>query len=268
MVEERHLIYLYCVTDKEPKIKGIKGPEDNLYSVCHNGLYAVVSKVEQPEFGEEGLKKNMADFQWVKTKVSMHEKIIEQVMANTNVIPFKFGTLFNTDDGLKAMLEQYGQEFKAILRKLADKQEWGLKIYCNPEKLKTSFLNNQEKILKIEDGIKSSSVGKAYFLRKKKDELIERMLNDKISECSQDSFELLKDLSFETRINKLLPKEVTEREDGMVLNCAFLVGKDEVGDFLSMVDALKMHYGDSGLLIDCIGPWPPYNFCGLSKEKE
>jgi len=267
MAENGQLVYLCCVADSEPTIKQVEDSEHNLYSICHNGLYAVVSEVEQQEFGEEGLKKNMADFEWVKTKASMHEKIIEQVMANADVIPFKFGTLFNTDESLKAMLEQYGQEFKAILRKLAHKQEWGLKIYCNPEKLKANLGNSDSEILKIEDEIKSSSVGKSYFLKKKKDELIEKTLTEKINECGQESFELLKELSFEARINKLLPQEVTEREDDMVLNSAFLVDKGEVGDFQSMVDTLKMHYEGKGFFIDCTGPWPPYNFCGLSREK-
>jgi len=264
MAENGQLVYLYCVADKEPKVNGLG---NNLYSICHNGLYAVASKVQQLEFGEEGLKKNMADFEWVKAKASTHEKIIERVMTDTDVIPFKFGTLFSTDDSLKVMLEQYGQEFKAILRKLANKQEWGLKIFCNPEKLKASFLSNQEKIPKIEDEIKTSSVGRAYFLKKKKDELIEKTLNEKINECGQESFELLKELSFEARINKLLPREVTDRDDDMVLNSAFLVDKDEVNDFRNMVDTLKMHYEDNGFVINCTGPWPPYNFCGRSKEK-
>ena len=263
----QQLVYLYCVADREPELKETEGLADNLYFVCNNGLYAVAGKVEEEEFGEEGLKRNMADFEWIKAKASVHEKIIELVMADADVIPFKFGTLFNTDNSLKAMLEQYGEEFKAILRKLAHKQEWGLKIYCNPEKLKASFSNDDSEVLKIENEIKSSSVGKSYFLKKKKDELIERMLNDKICECGQESFGLLKELSFEARINKLLPKEVTEREDDMVLNSAFLVDTDEVGDFHNMVDTLKMHYEGKGLLIDCTGPWPPYNFCGLSREK-
>jgi len=267
MAENGQLVYLYCVADSKPTIKQVEDLENNLHYICHNGLYAVVSKVEQREFGEEGLKKNMADFEWVKTKASMHEKIIDQVMANTDVIPFKFGTLFSTDESLKAMLEQYGQEFKAILRKLAHKQEWGFKIYCNPEKLKAGFLSNQEEILEIENEVKTSSVGKGYFLKKKKDQVLERMLNDKINECGQESFELLKELSFEACINRLLPKEVTEREDDMVLNSAFLVDRDEVGDFKNMVDTLKMHYEGKGLLIDCTGPWPPYNFCGLSSGK-
>jgi len=264
---EKQLVYLYCVADKEPKLKEIEGLANDLYLICKNDLYAVAGKVEEEDFGEEGLRRNMADFEWIKAKASAHEKIIELVMADADVIPFKFGTLFNTDNSLKAMLEQYGEEFKAILRKLAHKQEWGLKIYCDPEKLKAGFTNNKAEILKIEDEIKSSSVGKSYFLKKKKDELIDKTLNEEISECGRESFELLKELSFEARINRLLPREVTEREDDMVLNAAFLVDKDEVGDFLNMVDTLKMHYEGKGFLIDCTGPWPTYNFCGLSREK-
>jgi len=267
MTENGQLIYLYCVTDSELKVNQIECSENNLYSICHNGLYAVVGKVDQQEFGEEGLKRNMADMEWIKAKVSMHEKIIEQVMAGTDVIPFKFGTLFNTDASLKALLEQYGQEFKTILRKLAYKQEWGLKIYCNQQKLKANLGNDDSEILKIEDEIKSTSVGKSYFLKKKKDELIEKMLNEKINECGQESFELLEELSFDARINRLLPKEVTEREDDMVLNSAFLIDKDEVDDFKNMINTLKMRYEGKGFYIDCTGPWPPYNFCGLSSEK-
>jgi hypothetical protein len=92
-------------------------------------------------------------------------------------------------------------------------------------------------------------------------------VNRKINEYGQEGFDLLKDLSFEARINKLLPKEVTEREDEMILNSVFLINKDEVDDFTSMVDTLKIHYENEGFFIDCTGPWPPYNFCGLSNQK-
>ena len=264
---EEQLVYLYCVADKEPKLKGIEGLANNLYFICHNGLYATVSKVEEEEFGQEGLKRNMADFEWVKAKASIHEKMIEQVMTNTDVIPFRFGVLFNTDDSLKAMLQEYDEEFKAILRKLENKEEWGVKIYCDTKKLKAFSINDEPEILEIENQINSSSVGKAFFLKKKKDELLAQTINRKINEYGQESFDLLKDLSFEARINKLLPKEVTEREDEMILNSVFLINKDEVDDFTSMVDTLKMHYENEGFFIDCTGPWPPYNFCGLSNQK-
>lgn len=262
----QQLIYLYCIADGKPDLKEIKGLANDLCFVCRNSLCAIAGKVKGEEFGEEGLKRNMADLEWVKAKAGVHEKIIELFMVNTNVIPFKFGTLFNTNNSLRAMLDRYGEEFKAILGKLANKQEWGLKIYCDLEKLKAGLSNNETEILKIEDEIKSSPVGRSYFLRKKKDELIEETLSEKIDECSQESFELLKELSFEASINRLLPREVTERKDDMVLNSAFLVDKEEVSDFLNMVDTLKMHYEGKGFLVDCTGPWPPYNFCGLARE--
>jgi len=264
---ENRFVYLYCVTNEEPKLTETEDLVDNLCFFYHRGLYAVTSKVKESKFGEEGLKKNMADLEWVKANASTHEKIIEQVMANADVIPFKFGTLFNTDDSLRAMLEEYSEEFKTILRKLENKQEWGVKIYCDTDKLKESVINNESEILKIEGEIKSSPPGKAFFLEKKKTELLAQEVNRKINEYSQESFQLLEELSFEARINKLLPKEVTEREDDMVLNSAFLVGKNEVGDFINMVDTLKMHYENKEFFIDCTGPWPPYNFCGLSKQK-
>lgn len=264
---ENQLVYLYCVTNEEPMLKEAENLVDNLYFVHHGGLYAVVRNVEENEFGQEGLEKNMADLEWVKTNATLHEGIIEQVMRNTCVIPFKFGTLFNTEDSLKAMLEEYGDEFKAILGKLENKEEWGVKIYCNTEKLKAGALNEDPEILKIENQISSSSPGKVFFLEKKKAELLAQSTNARINESGQESFELLKELSFEARINKLLPREVTERADDMVLNSAFLVGKDEVGDFINMVDTLKMHYENKGFFIDCTGPWPPYNFCGLSNQK-
>jgi len=264
---ENQLVYLYCVANQEPKLTETEDLAGNLYFICHRDLYAVAGKVEESEFGEEGLKKNMADLEWVKANANTHEKIIEQVMANADVIPFKFGTLFNSDDSLKAMLAEYGEEFKAILRKLENKEEWGVKIYCNTEKLKAGTINDNPEILKIENQISSSSPGKAFFLEKKKAELLAQSTNARINEYSQESFELLKELSFEARINKLLPREVTERADDMVLNSAFLVGKDEVGDFINMVDTLKMHHENNGFFIDCTGPWPPYNFCGLSNKR-
>jgi hypothetical protein len=263
---EEQLVYLFCVTDKEPRPKEIDSLAGNLYFVCHKGLYAVAGRVEESEFSEQNLKRNLADLEWIKTKANMHEKIIETVMRNSSVIPFKFATCFNTDDSLKAMLEEYAEEFKAILKKLEDKEEWGVKIYCDIEKLKDSLANDEPEILEIENEINLSSPGKAYLLKKKKTELIEDTRNKKINEYGQESFELLKELSFEARINRLLPREVTERKDDMVLNSAFLVSKDKVADFINMVDTLRMHYEDKGLFFDCTGPWPPYNFCGLSKQ--
>src|SRR3989338_2607705 len=220
---EKNLIFLYCVTKKAPKLKGVGNLVDELYFVYHLGLYAVVSKVKESEFSEENLK---------------------------------------------AMMDKHLEDFKTNLRNLKNKEEWGVKIYRDIERLKGTVIHEESGILKIEKEINSSSSGKAYFLKKKKEELMKEAVNKRINEYGQESFELFKILSYEARINKLLPKEVTEKEDDMVLNSAFLVDKDKVSEFIHAVDDLKTKYNDKGLNLDCTGPWPPYNFCNLSKGKE
>ncbi len=261
------LIYLYCITDKVPKLKEIENLVDKPYFIYQQSLYAIVNKVKESEFAEENLKRNLADLEWIKVRASIHEKAIEGVMKNAGVIPFKFATLFNTESNLKTMLSQHLEEFKDILIKLEDKEEWGVKIYSDLEKLKEVIIQEDEEILNIDKEINSSSTGKAYLLKKKKEELLNIATNKKLNEYGEVSFDRLKEKSTEDRINKLLPKEVTERNDEMILNSAFLIDKDKVEDFLKIVEGLRTKYTDKGLFFDCTGPWPPYNFCGFLKEK-
>lgn len=264
---QKDLIYLYCVTNKVPKLKKAAILADNVYFICSQGLYAIVGKVKESEFGIENLKKNLANLEWIKTKASIHEKIIEEIMGHACVIPFKFGTIFNTEGSLKAMLNEHAGEFKTNLKNLEGKEEWGVKIYCNIEWLKNFIIKNDEEILKIDKEINSSSPGKAFFLKKKKEDLLNAAVNKKINEYGQISFKRLSEQSLQSRINKLLPKEVTERKDDMILNAAFLLNKNRVNIFIGTVEALKAQYNTSGLFFDCTGPWPPYNFCQPSKQK-
>lgn len=264
---EKQLVYLYCVANDEPASTGTGDAADDLHLLRHRGFYAVFTKVPESEFGDEGLKRNMVDLEWLKTRAKWHERVIEQVMTDASVIPFKFGTLFNNADSLKAMLDEYDAEFREILSRLGDKEEWGVKIYCDMGKVETAAADDEPEILEIEDQIKSSTPGKAFFLEKKRAELLAQSANAKINEFTKQSFQTLKELSVEARINKVLPREVTERQDDMVLNSAFLVGKDDVSSFVHTADALKLHCENNGFSMDCTGPWPPYNFCGLSRQE-
>lgn len=251
-IAEKSLVYLYCVTQKPPEPKEVENLADKLYFVYTQGLYAVVSRVCPGEFSKENLKKNLADLEWVKVRVSLHEKVVEEIMKNACVIPFKFATLFNSEDSLKLSLEKNAQVFRENFKKLEGKEEWGVKIYCDLEKLKISLMGQE--FLEIDKQISSASAGKAFFLKKKKEELLDKAVNKNINQYGQVSFDRLKEESIETRINKLLPKEVTEREDDMILNSAFLVDKSRVGEFAQIADSLKTKYNDNGLNFDFTGP--------------
>lgn len=258
---KKDLIYLYCVTDRMPQLK-----EDieEIYSVHHQGLYAVVSKVPEEEFGEETLKKNLNDMEWLKNKVSMHERTIEGVMEDRPVVPFKFPTLFRIEDNLKSCLEKYAEGLKKNLKYAEGKEEWGGKIYCDIKRLREVIGKEDDEILRMYKEITSSPPGMAFFLKKKREGLIDKKINEMINMYTQYSVNSLRGQSLQVRVNRLLPKEVTEREEEMILNAAFFVDRDTVKAFIKIVESLRTKYGGSGFSIDCTGPWPPYNFCNFS----
>jgi hypothetical protein len=263
------LIYIYCITGEIPKFDSIS--KENVHGVSyifHKGLFAVVSEVLAEEFGEDMLKKNLNDITWLESKVKTHEKIIEKVMGQTTVIPFRFATIFKTEDSLKTMIEKFLDGFRDILNRLLGQEEWGVKIYCDMEKFKATVVKENSQILKMEEEIKSSGIGKAYFLNKKKEELINDIANKTITGYRIEIREALQEQSSAACPMMLLPKEITGRKDEMVMNAAFLVDKTKLNDFIESIKYLKVKYEDAGLDFDYTGPWPPYNFCQVNSNQQ
>jgi hypothetical protein len=267
MQAQKNLIYLYCVTKTKPSQSDFEDVGVKIYPIYFQGTYAVITKVSPDEFSEDNLKKNLANIEWVEKRIRQHERIIEEIMKDATVLPFKFGTVFQSEENVEKLLKEHHTDFKQIIENLDGKEEWGLKIYCNLDKFKESLTKTDERIQELDKQIASTSEGKAYLLKKKKEGLIKEVINEKISEYTQDSFTRLKRACLEAKINKILPKEVTEREDEMVFNAAFLINKNRIKDLENVLSYLKTKYSDKGLIFDCTGPWPAYNFSTLPEEK-
>jgi hypothetical protein len=245
-----------------PKLKGLEKLVKASSFVYNQGLYAIISKVSKDEFSKDSLEKNLADSDWIKEKVVIHEEVIEEVMKTRCVIPFKFATVFNSEDNLKKMLTEYGDKFRAKLNYLKDKEERSVKVYCDIGQLKQCLIKRKEEPLQVLDNeIESSSPGKAFFLKKRREELIKTIINKKLNEYSEDIFSKMKKESVEASINNLLSKEITARIDDMILNAAFLVERNRVSEFTNKVYILKERYEEEGISFNYSGPWPSYNFC-------
>src|SRR5579884_1217670 len=112
--------YVYGVIEaREPlsfgKI-GIGGAGENVYTVHHGDVAAVVSKT--PVFIFDPTRENAL----------AHEHVIETVMKNNTIIPMSFGTVFRTDDDIREVLKSIYPSLKDVLKQMANKLEFGLKV--------------------------------------------------------------------------------------------------------------------------------------------
>ena len=255
------------MTKEKPASGGLDDLGVKICPVLFSGMCAVLSRVSPDDFSEENLKKHLADMGWVERNIRLHEKVIEAIMKEQSVLPFKFGTVFESEANVERLLRDNGAEFKATLARLEGQEEWGLKIYCEGEFFKEALCGKNERVIEVDQEIASASLGKAYLLKKKREEIIIDITNETISECTRDCYESLKAASEDTRINKLLPQEVTEKKEAMVLNAAFLISSKRIQEFEAILARLKADYAGQGLIFDCTGPWPPYNFCDSLRKQ-
>ncbi len=164
-------------------------------------------------------------------------------------------------DSLKACLEKNAAKFKKNLKYLKGKEEWGVKIYCETERLKESLIREDKKFLMIDKKINSSTPDKVFFSTKMTDELLKNKLDNKTIEYVQNSFERLREQSLEASLNKLSPQKTNGPKSAVISNSVFWVDKNQINSFINIVNILKEKYENNGVYLDCTGPWPPYNFC-------
>ena len=259
------LIYVYCLTNSKPELETIEGPR-GLRSILVEGFYVIVRDVSADDFSEASFKKHLSDLMWLESNARDHIEIINIIMNNSSVIPFKFGTIFQEEDSVKKFVADYSDSLTENFRLVGGREEWALKIYCDRKALCHQIDELSEEAAALENQIMSSSPGKAYLLKRKKADLIETEMNRISKIYGQKYFDEFSNLSERTNLNNLLPKEITGREDTMILNATFLVNKNKVTDFKDAAELFVQKDRNSGFTLEMTGPWPPFSFISI-KEK-
>ena len=261
------LVYVYCLLDCAPNLAGNTEPL-GLKSLAFGGFNAVVKFVHESEFSEENLKQNLNNIEWLETNAREHIAVINLLMDGHNaVIPFNFGTIFQSKESLNKFLTDYSESLTENFQHIGGKQEWAVKIYCNRKALSEKIDELSEEAAALEKQIMASGPGKAFLLRRKKTELIENELDRLCKLYGQKYYEEFVAFSVATHLSNLIPPDFNERQDTMILNAAFLIDKNKVADFLNTVEILSKKDNDSGFGIETSGPWPPFSFIYIKEKR-
>jgi gas vesicle protein len=239
-------IYVYCIIESaEPRSFGkigIGGRADDVYTVHHEDLAAVVSR--SPLMVYDPTRENALT----------HEHVNEVVMIDNNFtpVPMSFGTLFKTEDDTREFLKDTYKELRDVLRKMKDKLEFGLKINWDRESVLTEVERDYEEIRRLKAEIETNQQTSTYFARMQLGRLVEQALAEKSEAYVREIYEALQDSVIASRSNKVIG-------DRMIMNGAFLVARDQANQFDKKVQEIGKRF-EGKLSFKYTGPWPPYNF--------
>ncbi len=266
-------LYLYCMREKTEEhpafsIKGIDA-RGAVFTFSYRELEAVVSKVFLEEFSSKEIqKKAQEDLNWIKEKAVAHEKVIEEAMRKNDevlsVIPMRFGTIFKEEASLTETLNKDYPKIKKVLEGIRGKQEWSVKAYLNDKIEFERVIKEKNKIIKEkEKEISALPEGIAFFVEEELKEVISREIQKELDNIVNLIFACLKKHAVDIVINKIIEKELTGRSEPMVLNAAYLVPNEKIGDFKKEIENLNKEMQAKGLYLEYSGPWPAYNFISI-----
>lgn len=270
--KEDHGYYVYGIVRSDEGALVERLPEEGIdpahpvYALPHQAIQAVVSKVSLQEFGQEELEANLEDIQWVEAKVLAHQRVLEAALADHTLVPMRFCTIYRSESGVQEMLAQHYDDFVEALAHLEGKQEWGVKIYCDGPTLAQRVGETSDRVKELKAEMEQKSSGAAYFLRKKVDEAVAEEVERVSDEYAQRSHDLLSSHAEDAIINPLQSKELTGRDEAMVLNGAYLIAEERLAAFRAELESLEEEHGDLGFIYEMTGPWPPYNFASTCIE--
>jgi gas vesicle protein GvpL/GvpF len=247
-------VYVYCIIEStDPRTFGkigIGGRSDEVFTVHYRDLAAVVSRAP------------LIVYDPTRENALTHEHVQEVVMNEHGFtpVPMSFGTLFKTDEDTVEFLKDTYDALRDVLLKMKDKLEFGLKVNWDREQVLREIEEQNEEIRRLKAEIQTNTQSSTYFARMQLGRLVEQALADKSDSFVREIYDHLRDAAIASRSNKVIG-------DKMIMNAAFLVGRDQAEHFDAKVHDIGKKF-EGTLSFRYTGPWPPYNFVTIRLQLE
>jgi hypothetical protein len=215
--------------------------------VVEGDLAAIVSEVPLREFDDEPLAANLHDPAWLSAGARDHDAVLSAVAQETSVVPFRFGTIYRSEEQVRAMLAEH-VGLAATLDSIRGRIEVGVK----------GFVRRAEPPEEAAGG--DNSPGRRYLEEKQRARRAAEERETLVARVADESHARLAAIAEEARANPLQPAEAAPRDSTMFLNGAYLVRLEDADAFREAVASLERELRESGVGYDLTGPWPPYNF--------
>lgn len=257
--------YLYCITKElnpaQINIAGIEGAP--VHTIDWQELSCVVSDTDFDNSPSHQLKdcpranKGEHD-RWCggielnKESALAHEKVLEEVMQYSPIVPIAFGHIVKNEDEIKSKLfEVHRSKLEEYLAYLQDKIELSLKAFwfdLNP--VFKDIADSSDAIQRIKAKGKLTRDDQI-----RAGEIAAKLMGKKREETEEDIAKFFQDIMIEYKKCNLFGEQ-------MITNLAFLINRDNLCEFDKKVNEYAEKLGDN-VKLKYTGPVPPYNFVDL-----
>jgi hypothetical protein len=227
-------------------ITGIAGTA--VRAVVVGGMAAVVSDAPLAEYGEDALRRNLEDLEWLERAARSHHAVVQALSQTGAVVPARLATIHHDDGRVAQVLAERHDELAAALERLTGREEWGVKGYVVPGAKANAGESPED----------TGGTGAAY-LRRRKAQLDARQQGQQAAaEAAASVHTALAAYAVAARRHAPQDRRLSGASSAMVLNTAYLIDRDRLAGFSALAGELASK--NPAIRLELTGPWPPYSF--------
>lgn len=237
-----------------PQLTGLRdGP---VRTVTAGSLTALVSSVPADAFNAEGMKAQLEDLTELETIARTHHAVVEAAWAGTMVLPMRLATVYLDDTRVRAMLDERGTEFDALLSRLEGHAELGVKVYADARA--AAAAGSPAPAHSPDPAASEVSPGRAYLQQRRAQRRTHRDAYRAAGAVAADVRVRVADITRDMVVHRPQQGELASGAGENIANEAYLVPTDRVGEFHRALKGLAD--GAPGIRVEITGPWAPYSF--------
>jgi hypothetical protein len=170
-----------------------------------------------------------------------HAHVVSVCFRSGTVLPFRFGTIFDTDEALRQAVRTNRRAFGVSVARLRGKSEMHLKVLVKDGSLRES----------MPDVPLPDTVGGDYLMKLKEKASKDRERQTKARALSVQVHKLFNPLEEEISCKRM-------NTSGMLIDIAHLIDSKSVEKYQNRYSSAAKQLKNCELVIS--GPWPPYHF--------
>jgi hypothetical protein len=232
--------YAYCIVEQQTFQGGVRSrrpvPVENLKGIADaqtfaypSGEFAVIVS-EYISTGDLGQK-----------ALLQHAHVVSECFKRTTVLPFRFGTVFDTDDALRRAVRLNRKAFLESVVRLKGKAEMHLKLLIKDGSLRQA----------LEEIELPATVGSEYLSKLREKAVRQRERQTKARALSVQVHKIFDPLDQDVCCRKI-------DSGGMLIDIAHLIDHKKVQKYQNRYQMATRHL--PGIEVVMSGPWPPYHF--------
>jgi len=233
--------YAYCITELHTLHNGTRARRPFLMDGVQGVNSASVLSYPSGEFAVvvSEFERNGAALE--EKHVLEHARVVSVCFRTGTVLPFRFGTIFDSDDALRQAVRANRRAFGQSVARLRGKAEMHLKVLVRDGSLREAMAE-----IELPD-----TVGGEYLAKLREKASRDRERQTKARALSVQVHKLFNPLEEEVSCKKV-------DSDGMLIDIAHLIDSKSVEKYQNRYTSAAKQLKNCELLIS--GPWPPYHF--------